>query len=89
MQTINNNSEGTRYRFSLYELSLAGQLAGSYGWNPKEHSDPAEDAEVVIDRAASVLAAQGIDVLDVRRAQPRMEEAFISLIRQQRAGDEA
>ena len=49
----------------------------------------AEDAEAVIDRASSALAAQGVDALDVRRAQPRMEEAFISLIRQRRAEDRA
>jgi ABC-2 type transport system ATP-binding protein len=47
----------------------------------------AGDAEAVIGRARSALAARGIDTLDVRRAQPRMEEAFISLIRQQRAVD--
>jgi ABC-2 type transport system ATP-binding protein len=49
----------------------------------------AEDAEAVIDRARSALAARGVDVLDVRRTQPRMEEAFISLIRQQQTQDEA
>jgi ABC-2 type transport system ATP-binding protein len=49
----------------------------------------AEDADSVMDRARSALAAQGIAVLDVRRAQPRMEEAFISLIRQQQAKDKA
>ena len=49
----------------------------------------AEDARAVMDRARPALAAHGVGVLDVRRAQPRMEEAFISLIRRQRARDEA
>jgi ABC-2 type transport system ATP-binding protein len=49
----------------------------------------AEDPGAVMDRARPALAAQGVRVLDVRRAQPRMEEAFISLVRQQRAQDEA
>jgi ABC-2 type transport system ATP-binding protein len=49
----------------------------------------AEDAERVMDRARSALAARGVDVLDVRRTQPRMEEAFISLIRQQRTETKA
>ena len=31
----------------------------------------------------SRLAANGINVLDIRRTSPRMEEAFISLIKQQ------
>jgi ABC-2 type transport system ATP-binding protein len=48
----------------------------------------AEDAGAAIERAMSALAAQNVAVLDVRRAQPRMEEAFISLIRKQRARDE-
>ncbi len=34
-------------------------------------------------RLRAVLAAAGIPVADVRRAQPRVEEAFISLIRKQ------
>ena len=49
----------------------------------------AEDAEAVMDRARPALAAHGVGVLDVRRTQPRMEEAFISLIRQQRTETEA
>ena len=49
----------------------------------------AEDAEAVMDRAGPALAAHGVGVLDVRHTQPRMEEAFISLIRQQRTETEA
>jgi ABC-2 type transport system ATP-binding protein len=41
----------------------------------------AEDADAVLARARPVLTAQGIEVLDVHRVQPRMEEAFISLVR--------
>jgi len=41
----------------------------------------AENADAVMARARPALAAQGIELLDVRRVQPRMEEAFISLVR--------
>jgi len=49
----------------------------------------AGDAKDVMARIESVLAGRGIEVLDVRRAQPRMEEAFISLIRRRMAENEA
>ena len=41
-----------------------------------------------VDQIRAALAAQDIEVLDIRRTRPRMEEAFISLIRQRRAGKE-
>ena len=41
----------------------------------------AENADAVLARVRPALAAQGIELLDVRRVQPRMEEAFISLVR--------
>ena len=40
-----------------------------------------ENADAVMARARPALAAQGIELFDVRRVQPRMEEAFISLVR--------
>jgi ABC-2 type transport system ATP-binding protein len=43
------------------------------------------DAGAAIERVQAALAEQGIEVLDVRRTQPRMEEAFISLVRRQEA----
>lgn len=43
------------------------------------------DADQVMAQARAALAAQDIEMLDVRRARPRMEEAFISLIRRQMA----
>ena len=43
------------------------------------------DADQVITQGQAALAAQGIEMLDVRRTRPRMEEAFISLIRRRRA----
>ena len=43
------------------------------------------DADQVIAQGRAALAAQGIEMLDVRRTRPRMEEAFISLIRRRRA----
>ena len=43
------------------------------------------DAGAAIERVQAALAGQGIEVLDVRRTQPRMEEAFISLVRRQEA----
>ena len=39
----------------------------------------------MIDQVQAVLAGQGVAVLDVRRTRPRMEEAFISLVRRQEA----
>jgi ABC-2 type transport system ATP-binding protein len=42
-----------------------------------------EDAKRMKERAVSALVDQGIEVLDVRDAEPRMEEAFISLVRRQ------
>ncbi len=42
----------------------------------------ARDAEAVTAQATQALAAHGVEILDVRRTRPRMEEAFISLIRQ-------
>jgi len=44
-----------------------------------------KDADQVIAQGRAALAAQGIEMLDVRRTRPRMEEAFISLIRRQMA----
>jgi len=44
-----------------------------------------KDADEVITQGRVVLAAQGIEMLDVRRTRPRMEEAFISLIRRRMA----
>ena len=43
------------------------------------------DADAAIERVQAVLAEQDIVVLDVRCTQPRMEEAFISLVRRQKA----
>ena len=43
------------------------------------------DADQVMAQGRAALAAQGIEMLDVRRTRPRMEEAFISLIRRRRA----
>ncbi|MFN2156240.1 MAG: ABC transporter ATP-binding protein [Anaerolineae bacterium] len=43
------------------------------------------DADKAIEWTRSTLAAQNIELLEVRRTQPRMEEAFISLVRRQRA----
>jgi hypothetical protein len=43
------------------------------------------DAGTAIGRVQAALAEHGIAVLDVRRTQPRMEEAFISLVRRQEA----
>lgn len=41
------------------------------------------DADEFVARATAALAAQGITVLDIQRARPRMEEAFVSLIQRQ------
>ena len=43
----------------------------------------AVDADVVMAKVREALAAQEIEVLEMRRTQPRMEEAFISLVRRQ------
>ncbi len=43
------------------------------------------DADQVMAQGRAALAAQGIEMLDVRRTRPRMEEAFISLIRRRRS----
>lgn len=42
----------------------------------------ARDASDVIARSQAALTAQDIEILEVRQTQPRMEEAFISLIQQ-------
>jgi len=42
----------------------------------------ARDGDGMIARLRDILAAQDIQVKDARRTSPRMEEAFISLIRQ-------
>jgi ABC-2 type transport system ATP-binding protein len=43
------------------------------------------DGDGMLARLREILAAQGIEVKDARRTSPRMEEAFISLIRQRMA----
>ncbi len=48
-----------------------------------------EDAQGISDDIRSTLLAAEIDILDMRRTQPRMEEAFISLISQQREIEQA
>lgn len=48
----------------------------------------ARDAGSVMAGIREALSAQGIKVLDLRRARPRMEEAFISLIRRRMASNE-
>ncbi len=47
----------------------------------------ARDADQVMAQARAALAAQDIEMLDVRRTSPRMEEAFISLIRRRQMAD--
>jgi ABC-2 type transport system ATP-binding protein len=42
------------------------------------------DADQVMAQGRAALAAQDVELLDVRRTSPRMEEAFISLIRRRR-----
>ena len=42
------------------------------------------DADQVMAQGRAALALQSIEILDVRRTRPRMEEAFISLIRRRR-----
>jgi len=44
------------------------------------------DSDGLMERIRTTLAAAGVEVYDMRRARPRMEEAFISLIQRQRAG---
>jgi ABC-2 type transport system ATP-binding protein len=46
------------------------------------------DTAGLMDRMRAILTAAGIEVHDMRRTRPRMEEAFISLIRRQMAEDE-
>ena len=46
------------------------------------------DTDGLMDRMRAILTADGIEVRDMRRTRPRMEEAFISLIRRQMAEDE-
>ena len=43
------------------------------------------DTDGLMASMADTLAAAGVEVQDMRRARPRMEEAFISLIQRQRA----
>ncbi|MFP3897037.1 MAG: ABC transporter ATP-binding protein [Anaerolineales bacterium] len=43
-----------------------------------------QDAEAILDEIRETLKRHGIDIQDVQRGEPRMEEAFVSLIRQQR-----
>jgi ABC-2 type transport system ATP-binding protein len=40
-----------------------------------------QDGDEMMEQMRAVLAAEGIEVKDMKRARPRMEEAFISLIR--------
>jgi ABC-2 type transport system ATP-binding protein len=47
----------------------------------------ARDADAVIAQAQAALEALGIEVLSLRRTQPRMEEAFISLVQRSMARD--
>ena len=43
----------------------------------------AQDARAAEGVIRATLGAAGVPVIDIRRAQPRVEEAFISLIRKQ------
>ena len=45
----------------------------------------ATDAAAVEGRIRDTLSNASIDILDIRRTQPRMEEAFISLIHRQKS----
>jgi ABC-2 type transport system ATP-binding protein len=45
----------------------------------------AHDTGGLVDRIQAAVTAAGIEVHDIRRTRPRMEEAFISLIRKQMA----
>jgi len=49
----------------------------------------ATDTDALIVRIRAALAAQDIEVLDVHRTRPRMEEAFISLIQRRMAENDA
>jgi ABC-2 type transport system ATP-binding protein len=48
----------------------------------------ARDAGPVMARIREALSAEGIEVLDLGQTQPRMEEAFISLIRRRMASNQ-
>jgi ABC-2 type transport system ATP-binding protein len=47
-----------------------------------------QDGDAILDQITAALAAQEIEVLDARLTRPRMEEAFISLIRRRRGENE-
>jgi hypothetical protein len=47
-----------------------------------------QDGDAILDQITGALAAQEIEVLDARLTRPRMEEAFISLIRRRRGENE-
>ena len=47
----------------------------------------ARDADGLMESLQTILEAEAITVKDMRRAEPRMEEAFISLIRQRMASN--
>ncbi len=47
----------------------------------------ARDGDGMLARLRSVLTGQNIQILDARRTSPRMEEAFISLIRRRMGED--
>ena len=47
------------------------------------------DPAGLMERVSNLLAEAGLEVNDMRRTRPRMEEAFISLIGQRTVGDEA
>jgi ABC-2 type transport system ATP-binding protein len=44
------------------------------------------DPDGLLERIRLAVSAAGVEVYDIRRTRPRMEEAFISLIRRQQAG---
>jgi ABC-2 type transport system ATP-binding protein len=46
------------------------------------------DAARIMPQLQAALAAEGIKVMEMRQTQPRMEEAFISLVRRQMAQDD-
>jgi len=46
------------------------------------------DSGALMPRIRTLLEAQGVEVLDMRLTHPRMEEAFISLIRRQQAAEQ-
>jgi len=46
------------------------------------------DADVVMAQAQTALSAQNISLLEARRARPRMEEAFISIVQRHAAENE-